>query len=794
MKKPILLSLVLFLALVTLVSATPVIESVTISPSDDLWLGESAIISLNCSDNENKTIEEVYADIIGPDITLPTLYFEPDFVKYTLLINKEYLDRTGQFDATITCENNESATSATAKSFFVSELTGYINAVNPNPAYFGDTIEIDFIVKKDDTKISSGVVFNVSLNDQLKNLKIEPAYDSIKGWILKIESPTTADVYDVKVTAFYNRSNVTDYSSVDVRNSIEFDIVSVDKNWVKSNDNVTVTLKALERGDLIVLDENNVDIKVDSVDAEITSISQRDSLFDVKFIAPSLSSGRYNLDAYLSYKGLLYSDSEPIDYIVSIDGSILDENNKAINSRIKFIKNGITKLSLTTDSYGHYTGSIAPDTYDLEITFPNSILYLYGVSINSFDDPIKHFYSDENIVPGIRNAGLHDYDIDLSFSDAEIEMKYTEKNIINENNLRVFKCSNWNAGRKVCNDDWVEIIGETDIIRNRVKVTSSTLSAFVIGETKEIDVDFNLDKETYYLGDEIKLTGIVKDIDGESVSNASVNAYIKTSRKDYNVVSDDNGVFSIEFPVPDKEGKYTLVVKASKYPYNDFKAEEDFEVVKSRSIFIDFPETVKITRGANLSQEFSLLNNGQADIENIKISLEGLPESYYNIVSNNIDLISDEEKTLYIDFSVPVYAETGISSVTLKVENGNVSEEKVFGFNIFEVNGNDSSPTTGLATGFTLPRISFIEMIYIGVFAVVCFSLAIILKKRKVKKKRTGKGENFLSEVEKYIKKGSLEVREIKSQSSDSYDKLIITEFPNVLKFSKELTQSKRQK
>lgn len=785
MNRKILLSLMLFLIAIGIVSATPVIENVTVSPSNDLWLGEDATLSLSCSDNENKTIEEVYADIIGPAVTIPTLYFTKSGPNYTLLVNKYYLDRTGQFDATISCMNNESTVSTTVESFTVSELTGYISVITPNPAYFGDTIEIDFIVKKDETKISSGVVFNVSLNNELKTLKIDPAYDSVKGWILKIDSPTTSGIYDVKVVAFYDRTNVTDYDSVDVRNNIEFDIVSIDKNWVKSSENVTVTLKALERGSLIPLDKDNVDIKVDSVEAEIVSVSQRDSLFDVKFITPSLSSGRYNLEAYLSYKSSYYSDIEPIDYIVSIEGSILDENNKAISSKIKFNKNGVTKLSLLTDSYGHYTGSIAPDTYDLEISFPNSILYLYGVSINSFDDPIKHFYSDENIVPGIRNAGLHDYDIDLSFSDAEIEMRYTEKNIINENNLRVFKCSNWNAGRKVCNDDWVEIIGETDIIRNRVKVTSSTLSAFVIGETKEIDADFSLDKATYYLGDNIKLTGIVKDIDGDSVSNASVNAYIKTPRKDYNVVTDSNGVFSLEFLAPKEEGRYTLVVKASKYPYNDFKEEIDFEVAKSKSIFIDFPETLKIVRGGNLSQEFSLLNNGQADVENINISLEGLPENYYNIVSNNIDLRTGESKTLYIDFSVPVYAETGISSVTIKIENGNVTEEKVFGLNIYETGTNETSPT-GLATGFTLPQISYMQIIYIVVFAAVCFSTAIILKKRKVSNRKVVKSDNFLSDIERYIK--NPQTQQIK-QNDGSYDKLIITEFPNVMKLSKELTQ-----
>ncbi|MFH1473653.1 MAG: carboxypeptidase-like regulatory domain-containing protein [Candidatus Aenigmatarchaeota archaeon] len=793
MSKAMLLPLVLFLIAIPLVSAAPVIENTTVAPSDDLWLGEDATISLNCFESENKTIEEVYADITGPDITIPRKSFTKSGSKYTLSVSKEYLDRTGQFDATITCRNNESVFNTTVKSFTVSELTGYINAISPNPAYFGDTIEIDFIFKRGDTKISSGVAFNVSFNDQLKNLKIDPAYDINKGWILKIDSPTISDIYDVKVTAFYDRTNATDYISVDVRNSIEFSIVSVDKSWIKSSDNITVTLKALEKGGLIGLNKDNVDIKINSIDAEITAVSQHDSLFDVKFIAPSISSGKYQLEAYLNHKSSSYSDSEPIDYIVSIEGKVLDRDNKVINVQIKFIQSGVEKLSLVTDSYGHYTGSLPPGVYDLEITFPNSVIYLSGASISSFDDPIKHFYSEENIVPGIRNGGLHDYEIDLSYSRAEIEMRYTEKNIINENNLRVFRCSNWNSGRKVCNDNWLEVIGETDIVRNRVKVTSSTLSAFVIGETKDIAVDFSLDKGIYYLGDKVNVRGIVKDSDGSVVSNASISAYIKNTKKDYNVVADENGVFSIEIPSPKEEGGYSLVLKAKKHPYKDFSGEEKFEIVKSRSIFIDFPETIKIARGENYSQVFDILNNGQADIKNIKISLEGLPESYYNIVSSNIDLKSDEKKTLYIDFFVPVYAEPGISSATLKIENGGIVEEKVFGFNIFEESESEALPT-GLATGFALPQINYLDLVYIAIFAVVCFSVAVILKKRKVRKVGGTHSGSFLLDVGNYLRSSKPRINKPDSKNIGSYDKLIITEFPNVMEFSKELRKNKGDK
>ena len=791
MKKFLFFSVFLYLISIPLISATPVIQNVSVQPSS-LWLGESATISLNCFDN-NHTIKQVYANIVGPDVTLPTLYFSGSNGNYTLLINKEYLDRTGQFDATISCENNNSEITYTSTSFTVSKLTGYINNIDPNPAYIGDTIEIDFIVKKDDVKLASGVNFNVTVNNQLKNLKVIPAYDINKGWILKIDSPTISDVYNLKVTAFYNRTSVSDYNTFDVRNRIEFEIVSIDKNWIKADDNITVKLKALEKGSVIELNKNNININIGSTNAEITSISKQDNLFNVKIIAPNIPSGRYQLDAYLSHEGSSYSDSEPIDYIVSVEGTIVDADNKAMNVQIKFVQNTVTKLSVITDAYGHYSGSLPPDIYDLEVYFPKSALYLYGVSVSSFDDPIKYFYSDSFDVPGIRNAGLHDYEIDLSYSSADIEMTYTEKNIINENNLITFKCSNWNSGKKICNSDWTEINSETDIIRNKVRITSSTLSAFVIGEIKGLSVDFSLDKEKYYLDDKILVKGIVKDEDRNIVINASINVYIKNTQIESKVTADENGVFSIEIPVPENEGNYDLVLKAKKLPYKDFSSEKNFEVSKSRSIYIEFPDTIKIAKGDNFTQEFSLTNNGQADLNDVKISLEGIPENYYNIISNNVDLNSEERKSFQIDFFVPVYADTGISSVTLKVEDGNVSEEKVFGFNIFEKSGENetaTAPTTGLVTGFVFPEINYLDLIYIIIFAAACFSIAIILKKRKVGRGNRNNIVSFLFDVKNFI--GKEESQGTKHQkNSDSYDKLIVTEFPNFLKLSKKITKLK---
>ncbi len=793
MNRVIFFSMLLFLTAIPLVSAVPMIQNVNVQPPY-LWLGEDAVISLNCLDNENNTIGQVYANVVGPDVILPTLYptsYNENY--YEIFVDKEHLDRVGQFDATIYCQNNLSNVTSYLTSFTVSELIGYISGINPYPAYTGETMEIDFIVKRNDAKISSDVIFDVLVNNQLKALKVAPAYDNNKGWLLKVDPPSGPGIYDIKVVAFYDRTKVINYSSVEVRSNIEFNIESIDKNWVNSNDNITVTLRALEKGNAINLNKNNINIKINSANAEITTISKHDNLVDVKIIAPTLSAGRYELDAYLDHEDSYYSDSKPIDYIVSIGGTLIDANSKAMSVQLRFIQNDVTKLSMTTDSYGHYSGSIPPDNYDLEIKFPQSTLYLDDISISNFDDPIKYFYSDEFDLPGIRNHGLYDYGIALSYSNARIEMVYTEKNMVNENNLKIFKCSNWNPGRKICNSVWSEINGDIDIVRNKARINSTTLSAFVIGEIKGISVDFSLDKEIYGLNDKILVRGIAKDEDRNSVSNASIEAYIKNIGINYRATADENGIFSLEIQTPKDEGKYELVLKVKKNPYKEFNGNKNFEVIKSKSILIDFPDTIKIAKGENFTQKLSLVNNGQADINNLKIYLEGVPKGYYNF-SENTSLKPEEEKTFYIKFYIPPYAEKGISSATIKVEGGGMIQEKIFGLNIFdknETNKTITSPTTGLATGFSLPEVSYSDVILIVLFAVVCFSAAIVLKKRKINRKSKENIKNVLFDIRNFIKIEDSNDVEKRVKGSDPYDKLILTEFPNFFKLSKKLINNK---
>jgi len=777
MKKYFIVLLILILVQ-RIASAFPVIDNVSVNPQS-LWLGESPIISLNCFDNENKTITSVYANTSGPGIILPRLDFtgvNPFTGNYNQF--KTYLDRVGNYDVIISCNNNESQNTPFSTSFTISKLTGLISFID-SIGYIGDEIEIDFLVKKDDVVLSSGVSFNITLNYQIKQLKVPPAYDLSKGWVLKLDSPSTEGTYNVKVYAYYDRANVSNSSSISIMKRIDFGVVSLSKNWVNGNENITLSLKAKDMGNIIDVNKNNLNIQIASTSVNILSIDRSGDLYNVRITVPSLYAGTYELISTLSYEGSIYSDTKSIDYIVEVKGKIVDNNNKGINTQIKFFSGNVEKLRLSTDGTGYYSSSIPPGTYDIQVIFPQSTLYLDYVSISYFNDPIKYFYSNEDLVSGIRSAGLFGYEVALDYDEANIEMNYDEKNLLDETQLTIFKCSNWNSGRKTCNDNWFEVYGDFDTVRNLAKLNLTSLSAFVVGERKAINVNFNLDSERYYTDSIVRIIGLVKDLDGSNVNNATVKMYVKNTEIKINTSSDNNGVFSIEFKAPKNEGNYTLVLNAEKPPYISFSGSKNFDVIKSRTVEILIPDTIKLKQGQSFTQEVSIVNTGQANLLNLNISLTGIPTNYFNLTNFIGRLNENEENKIFIYFSIPENAEKKTYGATLEVSNSEIKQERVFGFTVVDKNETVDIQSTP-AGRFILPKLDS-NSVYIIVFAVAVFSIAIFLKKMKIKKSKRNDVKDFLSDVKDSLRYRKTEMTTNLKNVSD-YRDLIKSEFPNAFK------------
>lgn len=729
-----------------LVFAIPIIENVSI-PSY-VWLGEDINIQLNCYDG-NYSINSVYANTVGPNITLPILYFTNISNMYNLKIDKLYLDRIGPFNILISCTNTNNETTNVSSVISVYKLEGKIINIIPEKIYSDDIIEIDFILEKNGERITKDTSFKILINNEEKIPKILPVYDTNRGWIIKLD-PLPPNIYNIQVSAFYDRMNVTDSKQKEIRDSINFEIVSIDNIYVKSKENLTILLEANEKGNSINIDKDNLKIQINDIDIEIKNITKLNNQSIVNIVLPSLSYGKYNLKAILLHKNKTYTKTVEIIHKMPVTGKITDKNNKGINAQIKFVSDGEEKLSISTDSSGTYSGFLLPGIYDIKLIFPQSILYLERSPINNFNDPIRYYYFTDISIPGIQVNGIYIYEIAFPFSKAIIEVFYEEKNIINENLLKVFKCSDWNYGKNLCNTNWTELDYEIDTVRNIIKFSSNNLSAFVIGTRDKIDIFANLNKEKYYLKDIIKLSGVIWDSKKDAVSDAEINLYNNNLSINYTTISDSNGAFLFEFLAPTKEGNYTLSLTAKKSLFINSSKEIKFEVIKNRDISILFTDNIQITQGDVSKEELKIINIGQTELNNITISIDGVPE-YVIITPDKIDKLDiNGEAIIDLHFFATLNSTPGTYSGKIKIKNNEISKEKIFGFTILKLSQTEQNgiPTF---TGFSinLPNIKLDQNIYLILFALLSFLIAYKLKRRKYKKKEDYK--DTLSDIKLYL-------------------------------------------
>ncbi|MBD3155706.1 MAG: hypothetical protein GF368_03555 [Candidatus Aenigmarchaeota archaeon] len=770
-----LLTLTLLTLTVGIANSTPDL-SVVVEPDNNLWVGEELNISLTCLDNNpNATIESAYLNVTGPgDFFVYYDMEENSYGSYSKYIDD--FNQVGEYDVNIYCENNLTEISNEEINVKVSEFTVDIVEMNPDPAYIGDELELGIATKIDgEPHHYQGINFTVKIGN------IEESFDTSVPyrngmWEINIEPPESIGTHDVSVQADYDRTTAYSEGEIEVKSPLQFELVDIDKTWIKEDDNITLTFRNSFKGEPFYLTKNNLNVRIDGYNCEILETSRGGSYSYVKVDTPDLSSGTYDLRIELNYNNeWIGKASDKISYVVPVIGEIVNPKDKAISTTITFEK-GDLKNSIGTDGKGAYSSEIPRGTYDIELDFPRSNLLLEDVEIKSFEDPIRYDEITSGFeLEGIGVNAIFVYEVALDYDEAHLEMTYDDSLVSNEERITVYRCQKWNFGARVCNGDWKEVTADIDTIRNEVSIDTITLSAFLIGYKKEMIIDANIEKDNYFLEDIVKVLGIVEDENQRAIEGVKVNGEIRGTEITFTAETDSGGVFTKEFQGPSTEGKHDLILTAEKAPYDDVDQTLELEMIRSKKLTLTVPNSLELRAGDSANTEFLLNNIGQTDFYDLTITLNGISTDFYILGFTDIDKIeAGEEKRVPISFNLSNSVVEGSYPGTVRVRGEDVDLEESFTLKVQskETTEVEESKSKFPSANIVIPNFSW-ETLAVSVFGVFSIGGAIWFKKKKQKPGREREDVknillNIKSEVEKNKKPVKVKKKNKKDKSDDS--------------------------
>lgn len=758
--KRILLIIALGLVFIPSAQAAPSIGNILIEPSVP-WTGNPVTITVTCTDTE--TIENVTVDISSSTIILPQLLFtfiDPD---YALSVDGFYLAANDTYTAVIVCTNSLGENATVETQFVVSQLNGVITDHSPEDPFVGDDFTLWFELLKDGSPVTQGSIgFLAEINGAETTIEQTPFYQVGKGWKLLINSPP-AGTHTIDITASFEGEEVTDSLVLPVQESVRFSLLSSSPSLL-SHGTLILTLEAEERGDPLPVTAGNLDIEINEVDLGIDDIAQEGNQFTITLEQPAFVPGEYPLDITLTLDQT-YTINDEVVYGVPIEGQILDRAGSGVDVTLQFVANDTGSIStFGTGSDGEYEGLLPPGTYDVTLTQGKTEITLTNVPIDEYDDPIVFYpYHDVPLV-GMAVAAFYIFETSLEFDDASLTFTYSDGDIPDESALLIFHCPLWNAGASSCSNEWVTRFPSIDIVKNTVSFSVDTFSGFVIGTGKSLDIDFTFGKSSYYLGETVDITGLLVDETNKAVSGATIDLVIEGEGISATTTSGEGGVFSFDLSSPEKEGAFTVTLTPQLSPFATHSLSKTFTLAKSKGVFLLIPETIRLDQGQERGYDFSVTNTGQADLEDLGISITGIPEEYYEIITTTIEGIPpSEERKAEIFFDIPEDAELRTYSGRFIVAGDDVETKGIFALTILEKTPDAevlpapefTVPTFSLPT-FTLPTAQVISSVtpalgYVIGGLVFVFIVLGFMKRRKTKDVQRVEVTNMLRDIKREI-------------------------------------------
>ncbi len=659
-------------------------------PSSPIWMNydQNAVeiaFHLNCSLNESSNSSSIFGVVTLPDGKEAPLNFgEDESGMYEAHYTATFY---GNYEATVTCEDSSGKDTETL-SFVVKKPT--IEIVEPATGslydvYAGSSFTVKLKFKINNQYVDTGLAPEFSVSIKEGNTKIPLNVDSIifdpgtKIWSIQVVSfnqNTPPGIYDLEVrgslTMDGSKRTAIDVAYDAVRINDALVAVLIDPNpsteiRLADTTNKNITIQVLEKGvpanDLTVdnfeayIEGNGIDKRIPILNVWYDANTQR---YKLLVQIPKLESSNEPYELYIKvvYDGYTpaVSSKVPVYFVIPVSGQLIDPAGNVVNGIIKIRGENTEEILMRTDNLGRYQTSLPSGTYDFEIRFPEVTAVIKQVEINEpVVNGIRYDRFIKNIqIEGFKAVKLVVLEFAPLFKTAYLTIPYNDASVRNEKGLEVYRCTDWNFGRRECVGEWEAVSSEVNIVSNVVKVNTTKLGAFVVGEREPLIIELDEVQKDYYAGENVEVSGVVKNSKGDPVKDVRITVSIKGMEATTTTTTDLGGKFSAVISAPQEDGSYEIVTKAEKNPY--ISIEKTFVIHVERKIELKSiaPDVVSVVPGQSKVVEITLQNTGQVDVTNIVVDVTNLNYDWFAIVPKSINVIkAGESKVIKMYINIP---------------------------------------------------------------------------------------------------------------------------------------------
>ncbi len=658
---------------------------------------------------------------------------------------------------------------------------------NPLTVYAGDYFEDltfkilynDVIANAESLSNVKVYIYNETFSSPLNDL-LPPYYndDGSINLIGRIPLDFPEGTYSLKISGDYVTEDSQQFTltadslnSLIIKPPLRIEVLApVDKVEVKDSTDVVIAFKFYDHDVLTdVLELKNIDVLLDNKHLDIIDFSKSEDTYYVKArILKPLDINSYKKELYVVIKNYGYYGERKfkvadVYYVVKVAGSTLNKNGKLVPVELYFSSEEIEK-SVKSDNTGKYEIYLPPGTYDLTVKAGGDIAKYYNVVITEDVGSLMRVSDLNPSSLSLNVVKAKNLELLLPYDSNSIRIYYQDNYIYDEKRLAVFYCENWDFALNKCKMELEDITDDSsiNIVSNYVEIFNKS-GAFLIGEKKYAVIDAQAEKENYFVGDRVIVSGVVRDLKGNGIDGLNV-IYEVEGYDIKGETTTSKGVFEFSFPAPLPHGnakvsavKVIIRIDDSNIDYQPFTFSINIE--KRAKINVDVDDVVKVEVGKKKIIPIIIENSGDLTLTDIEFKIEGISEKWYVISPAFIESLKPEEsKEINLVVNIPQDYCKDIPKerckeyyfINLRVTSEQTREDASFTLNVVLPNNNTSvvlektstQKSQNMITSFKTFTGNMIKelnteinKIVIITFFVLAFIIITIKKKRKTTSK-----------------------------------------------------------